>query len=163
MFVVTVNKKKIVKVLAAVVCVVAVGAVGIGVKGFFSKNTDVSAQPKKLKLSTTQEMVKYIEDKGFAADIQTAEIIEVEIPKKFDENFDNFNEKIKQTDGLSLEKYKGDKVSKWTFDLIDYGKDEKKAVAVLLIKKEKLIGAYILEQPQGIAMAMENVKEKAAI
>lgn len=163
MFVVTLNKNKIVRILAAVACVVAVGTVGVGVKGFFFKETDASAQLKKMRLSTTQEMVNYIGEKGFTADLQTAQVIEVEIPKKFDENFEGFNDKIKQTDDLSLEKYKGDKVNKWTFDLIDYGKDNKKAVAVLLLKKEKLIGAYILEQPQGIAKAMVGAKEETSL
>lgn len=154
MFVITLNKKKIKKIMTVALCIVAAGAVGIGIKGYFSQNSETFLSGKKTKLSTTQEMVDYIAEKGFTVDIQTAQVAEVEIPKKFDDNFVGFNEKIKQTDNLSLEKYKGDKVNKWTFEIVDYPNGEVKANAVLLIKKEKLIGAYILEQPDGIAKAM---------
>ena len=65
--------------------------------------------------------------------------------------FENFNRKIMQTDNLSLEKYKNDKVNKWTFDIIDYEVKDKSAVAVLLVKKDKLIGAYLLQMPEGTA------------
>ena len=153
MFVITISRRKIVKIVAVTVCVAVVGAVAAGVKGFFIQDSTTAIMSKGTKISTTQEMIDYIASKGFTADIQTAQVTEVEIPKKFDDNFKIFDEKIKQTDGLSLEKHKGDKVNKWTFDLCDYG-NEKGAAAVLLIKKEKLVGAYILEKPDGVAKAM---------
>ena len=161
MFVVTLNKKKIIKVLAVVVAVSVIGAAGIAIKSVFTSDKETLASVKKLKFATTQDMINYIEDKGYSADAQTAQVREVEIPKKFDKSFENFNEKIKETDGLSLEKYKGDKVDKWTFNLIDYSKD-KSAVGVLLIRKEKLIGAYILELPEGKAVAMQKKAETSA-
>ncbi len=153
MFVITISRRKIVKIAAVAVCAVFVGVAAVAVKGFFVQDSTTAVMSKNTKLSTTQEMIDYIASKGFTADIQTAQVTEVEIPKKFDSNFEVFNEKIKQNDGLSLEKYKGDKVNKWTFDLLDY-EGENGAAAVLLIKKEKLIGAYILEKPDGVAKAM---------
>ena len=165
MFVITVNRKKITKIALVAVCIVAVGAAGIRVKGFFEKDTVASSgvSAKKVKLSTTQEMVDYIAQKGFTADMQTAQVAEVQIPKKFDDSFTAFNEKIKQNDGLSLEKYKGDKVNKWTFDIIGYSEDDTNAVAVLLVRKEKLIGAYILEKPDGVAKPMVKQNQDAAL
>ena len=102
-------------------------------------------------MSTTQQMADYILSKGYTVDLQSAQVKEVRIPKKFDAEFSNFNEKIMGTDGLSLEKYKNDKVSKWTFDIVDYDVEGKTAVAALLVHKEKLIGAYIIQQPDGTA------------
>ena len=154
MFVITLNKKKLGRMLAVVACIAVAGAVGVGIKNYFTQDSPTATSAKKTKLSTTQEMIDYIAEKGFTADIQTAQVTEVQIPKKFDDNFVGFNEKIKQTDGLSLEKYKGDKVNKWTFDIIGYPNGDMEAAAVLLIKKEKLIGAYILEQPDGVAKPM---------
>ena len=98
MFVITVNRKKITKIALAAVCIVAVGAAGIRVKGFFEKDSATAAAARKTKLSTTQEMVDYIAQKGFTADMQTAQVAEVQIPKKFDDSFTAFNEKIKQND-----------------------------------------------------------------
>lgn len=153
MFVITLNKKKLGRMLAVVACIAVAGAVGVGIKHHFTQDSPAAAAVKT-RLSTTKEMIDYIAEKGFTADIQTAQVTEVQIPKKFDDNFVGFNEKIQQTDGLNLEKYKGDKVNKWTFDIIDYPNGDMEASAVLLIKKEKLVGAYILEQPDGIARPM---------
>ena len=163
MFVITVNRKKITKIALIAVCIVAAGAAGVGVKHFFEKDSAAAATAAKTKFATTQDMVDYIAEKGFTADMQTAQVAEVQIPKKFDDSFIAFNEKIKQNDGLSLEKYKGDKVNKWTFDIIGYSEDDTKAVAVLLIRKEKLIGAYILEKPDGIAKPMVKQNQDAAL
>ncbi|MBQ6929050.1 MAG: DUF4830 domain-containing protein [Oscillospiraceae bacterium] len=163
MFVITVNRKKITKIALTAVCIVAVGAAGVGLKNFFEQDSATVASGKKTKLTTTQEMVDYIAEKGFTADMQTAQVAEVQVPKKFDDSFNAFNEKIKQNDGLSLEKYKGDKVNKWTFDIVGYSEDDTKAVAVLLIRKEKLIGAYILEKPDGIAKPMVKQNQDAGL
>ena len=162
MFVITVNRKKITKIALTAVCIVAVGAAGVGLKNFFEQDSATVASGKKTKLTTTQEMVDYIAEKGFTADMQTAQVAEVQVPKKFDDSFNAFNEKIKQNDGLSLEKYKGDKVNKWTFDITDYDVQGKTATAVLLIRKDKLVGAYILQQPEGFAcpMARQTEREK---
>jgi len=163
MFVITINKRKITRIAAIAVCIAAVGAAGIGLKGFFEKDSETAATPRKTKLTTTQDMVDYIAQKGFTADMQTAQVTEVQIPKKFDDSFNAFNEKIKQNDGLSLEKYKGDKVNKWTFEIIGYDESDIKAVAVLLIRKEKLVGAYILEKPDGIAKPMVKQNQDAGL
>ena len=163
MFVITVNRKKITKIALVAVCVVAVGAAGIKARSFFAKDSAAAAPARKTKLATTQEMVDYIAHKGFTADMQTAQVAEVQIPKKFDDSFNSFNEKIKQNDGLSLEKYKGEKVNKWTFDIIGYDDNDTKAAAVLLIRKEKLIGAYILEKPDGIAKPMVKQNQDSAL
>ena len=163
MFVITINKRKITRILVLAVCAVTVGAAGMGVKGFFEKDSATIAAGKKTKLSTTQEMVDYIAQKGFTADMQTARVTEVEIPQKFDDSFTAFNEKIKQNDGLGLEKNKGDKVNKWTFTLIDYDEGNTEAAAVLLVRKEKLVGAYILELPDGIAKPMVKQNQDAQL
>ena len=155
MFVLTLNKKRVGKILAVALAVALVGATGVGVKNFFFKSTSTAATAKKdFTMSTTQQMVDYIAEKGFTADLQTAQVKEVKIPKKFDAEFTNFNEKIKKTDDLSLDKYKNDKVNKWTFTITDYDVEGKSAVAVLLVKKDKLIGAYMLEMPEGTAMPL---------
>ena len=163
MFVITVNRKKITKIALVAVCVVAVGAAGIKARSFFEKDSAAAAPARKTKLVTTQEMADYIAQKGFTADMQTAQVTEVQIPKKFDDSFNSFNEKIKQNDGLNLEKYKGEKVNKWTFDIIGYDDSNTKAVAVLLIRREKLIGAYILEKPDGIAKPMLKQNQDSAL
>ncbi len=151
MFVLTFSRKNTGRILAGVMAlVVAVGA-GVGIKNFVLKDEETVRNNKNIKLTTTREMAEYILNKGYTVDMQSAAVKEVKIPKKFDAEFENFNSKINRTDGLSLDKYKNDKVDKWTFDITDYGVENKTATAVLLIKKDKLIGAYLLEMPDGTA------------
>ncbi len=153
MFVLTLNKRRYSKILSGVLVFVAALVLGIALRSFFFKNAE-TARNMTVKLTTTQEMVDYIREKGYTADLRSAVVKEVKIPKKFDREFENFNSKIMATDGLSLERYKNDKVNKWTFDITDYGVENKTATAVLLIKKDKLIGAYLLQQPEGTAYAL---------
>ena len=151
MFVLTFSRKNTGRILAGVMVLIMAVCAGVGIKNFVFRNEETLRNNKNIKLTTTREMAEYILSKGYTADIQSASVKEVKIPKKFDAEFENFNAKINRTDGLSLEKYKNDKVNKWTFDITDYGVDNKTATAVLLIKKDKLIGAYLLEMPEGTA------------
>ncbi len=157
MFVLTLNKKKSGKVVSAIIVVAFLVGIGFGVKNLFFKNQETGTGSKvNLKMKTTQEMAEYIISKGYTVDLQSAQVKEVRIPKKFDAEFENFNRKINKTDNLSLEKYKNDKVNKWTFAITDYDVKDKTATAVLLIKKDKLIGAYLLQHPEGTAHPLQK-------
>ncbi|MBR5520699.1 MAG: DUF4830 domain-containing protein [Oscillospiraceae bacterium] len=151
MFVLTLSRKNTRRLLAGFLAVTAIVAAGAGIKNFIMKDERTARITSSIKLTTTQEMADYVLAKGYTVDMQSATVKEVKIPKKFDAEFENFNGKINRTDGLSLEKYKNDKVNKWTFDIVDYGVEGKSASAVLLLKKDKLIGAYLLEMPDGTA------------
>lgn len=151
MFVLTLNKKTTGKILSGIGAFALAIAIGTGITNYLFRDEETAARPGNIKLETTQDMTDYILAKGYTADMQSATVREVRIPKKFDAEFENFNAKIMQTDGLSLEKHKNDKVNKWTFEITDYGVEGKTATAVLLLKKDKLIGAYLLEMPDGIA------------
>ncbi len=151
MFVLTLNKKSAGKIFTGAAAFVLALVIGTGVTNFLFRDEETSVSASSVKLTTTREMTAYILEKGYTADMQSATVREVKIPRKFDAEFENFNAKIMQTDGLSLEKYKNDKVNKWTFEITDYGVEGKTATAVLLVKKDKLIGAYLLEMPEGIA------------
>ena len=157
MFVLTLNKKTSGKILRNVITVCLILAVALAVKNFvFGKRQTVAAVKQNFEMTTTQQMADYVLSKGYTVDLQSAQVKEVRIPRKFDAEFENFNDKIRQTDGLSLEKYKNDRVSKWTFDIVDYDVEGKTAVAALLVHKEKLIGAYIIQQPDGTAHSLSK-------
>ena len=157
MFVLTFNGKKGGKALAALMAVCFILGIATGIRKFvFSRRDTVAAPKTDLTMATTQQMAEYIFSKGYTVDLQSAQVKEVRIPKKFDREFENFNNKIKFTDGLSLEKHKNDKVNKWTFDIVDYDEEGKTAVAVMLVKKDKLIGTYIIQQPEGTAHSLSK-------
>lgn len=155
MFVLTINKKQGRRVLAAALGVCFVLGAASGIKRFVFRHRETAAPAKtSFEMSTTQQMADYVLAKGYTVDLQSAQVKQVRIPKKFDAEFENFNDKIKATDGLSLEKHKNDKVNKWTFNITDYDVKDKTAVAVLLVKKDKLIGAYLIQQPDGTAHSL---------
>ena len=157
MFVVTLNRKSGGKILGAVLAVCFLLAAACTVKRLvFDKRQTVAAVKPSYEMTTTQQMADYILSKGYTVDLQSAQVKEVRIPKKFDAEFDNFNDKIMATDGLSLEKYKNDKVNKWTFDIVDYDVEGKTAVAALLVRKDKLIGAYLIQLPEGTAHSLSK-------
>ena len=157
MFVVTLNKKSGIKAVVAVLAVGLLLAVACTIKNkVFGLQETATVVKTDYKMTTTQEMADYILSKGYTVDLQSAQVKEVRIPKKFDAEFENFNEKIMATDGLSLEKYKNDKVSKWTFQIADYDVENKTAVAVLLVRKDKLIGAYLIQNPEGTAHSLSK-------
>lgn len=157
MFVLTLNRKSGRRIMVAVLAVCFVLAAACTVKNFIFRNQETLAVAKQnFEMTTTQQMADYILSKGYTVDLQSAQVKEVRIPKKFDAEFSNFNEKIMGTDGLSLEKYKNDKVSKWTFDIVDYDVEGKTAVAALLIRKDKLIGAYLIQLPEGTAHSLSK-------
>ena len=157
MFVLTLNKKSGKKAAGVVLAVCFTLALACTVKNFVFRNQETAAVPKSnMEMTTTQQMADYILSKGYTVDLQSAQVKEVRIPKKFDAEFENFNEKIKGTDGLSLEKYKNDKVNKWTFNIVDYDVEGKTAVAALLIRKDKLIGTYLIQLPEGTAHSLSK-------
>lgn len=157
MFVVTLNGKKSGRTLAILLAVCFILGLAVGVKKYVSgRRETVSAPKQNFEMKTTQQMAEYIFSKGYTVDLQSARVKEVRIPKKFDREFENFNNKIKLTDGLSLEKYKNDKVNKWTFDIVDYDVEGKTAVAVMLVRRDKLIGTYIIQQPDGTAHSLSK-------
>ena len=157
MFVLTLNKKTSGKILRNVITVCFILAVALAVKNFvFGKRQTVAVVKQNMEMTTTQQMADYVLSKGYTVDLQSAQVKEVRIPRKFDAEFENFNDKIRQTDGLSLEKHKNHRVSKWTFDIVDYDVEGKTAVVALLVHKEKLIGAYIIQQPEGTAHSLSK-------
>ena len=160
----TFNKRKTTRTAVAVIALMVAVVVSVGVKNYIFRNQETGLFTKtEFKMKTTQEMADYVKTKGYTVDLQSAQVKEVRIPKKFDAEFENFNRKINQTDNMSLEKYKNDKVNKWTFSITDYEVKEKTATAVLLVRKNKLIGAYLLQQPEGIAYPLQKTAEQGDI
>ena len=100
MFVLTLNRKRSGKIIAALLAGIFVIGVGAGVKNFFFEDAETRASMTNLDMTSTQDMAAYIAQKGYTVDLQSARVNEVRIPKTFDAEFENFNRKIMQTDHL---------------------------------------------------------------
>lgn len=120
MFVVSLTSKKVKKiaVLSVAVCV-AVFVVLLAVsKGYFSGDSEVSANSSK-KVQTEQKQLDFIASFGWQTDKEPEEVREVVIPEEFDDVYTNYNE-IQLSQGYDLRDYAGRCVKRWTYIIRNY-------------------------------------------
>ncbi|MDO5601850.1 MAG: DUF4830 domain-containing protein [Oscillospiraceae bacterium] len=152
MFVVTMNRKTLRKVVVVAVCAVITVAAAFAAVGV-SQAVSAAATPAENSVQNTDEMVEFLLGYGVEADAGSAEVTKVRIPKKFDDDFKAFNEVIK-TSGMDLEKYRGKEADKWVLEAPNKTVESEKAYAVLLVRSDKVIGAYLIFQPSGNVEAL---------
>ncbi len=162
MFMVTIHKdswKKALTMLGAAVllCGVVLGAGGL-VDG--ARATAAAAAGNTVK--SAEDMANFLLGYGVEVDVSTAQVLQVTIPKKFDDSFKAFNEVI-QTCGMDLAKYKGKLVEKWVLQSPNRTVENQTAYAVLLVKDAKVIGGYLLYQPSGEVLALNDTLDVQAL
>lgn len=162
MFVFTMNKNGLKKAAVVVGCAALLVLSAVVVSGAVKKGdakttaltgTSDTAKPGKIKVKTTDDMVTYLVSMGVEADISTAKVDKVKVPKKWDDSFVAFNEVIKQS-GLDLSKYKGKTVEKWDFVAPNKSTETDTVSAILLVYKKQVIGAYLIGRPSGEVSAL---------
>ena len=152
MFVLTMNKNGLKKAAAAVCCAALIGLGALAADGMAG---DPAAQAaalggisKNVKVKSTDDMVTFLLSYGVEADLVSAKVEKVRVPKEWDENFEAFNEVIRQS-GLDLAKSRGKTVEKWEFVAPNRSTGQDTAYAILLVRKNKVVGGYILNRPSG--------------
>ena len=121
MFVLSVKKKQIkrILVLAAVIAAAAVLLIAI-YSGDGTEAVPGGAQGICYRAETQQERMQFIEQFGWLAEEDPAEISEVFLPEEFDEVYQNYNEIQKNENGLDLYKYRGKRVKRWSYCITNY-------------------------------------------
>ncbi|MDO4832305.1 MAG: DUF4830 domain-containing protein [Clostridia bacterium] len=116
MFVLSVNSKT-----AKVIILAAVGIVaGIILARVSTATGDVSNMNGiVLKASDTKERVAFLSQFGWEVSEDPLEVAEVIIPTEFDETYKAYND-IQKKQGFDLEKYKGTRVKRWTYEIKNY-------------------------------------------
>ena len=107
-------------------------------------------------------MADFLLGYGVEADVSTAQVLQVTIPRKFDSSFRAFNEVI-QSCGMDLTRYKGKMVEKWVLQSPNRTVEDQTAYAVLLVKDAKVIGGYLLYQPSGEVLGLRDTLDAAAL
>ncbi len=164
MFVLTLNREAMKKVAITACCgVLLAGAVFILNGKMTSGNVkETSVQPSApTRIESTQDMASFFTAYGLEMDPSTVTMDKVKIPRKWDESFTAFNAEIEKS-GLSLEKYKGKTVEKWTMLCPPASTGEQKSYGVLLIYKKDAVGAYMLQKPSGEVTALPTSASTAA-
>lgn len=144
MFVVSVKSSKI-KIALFAFFLVSVCALSLFIFGKDYSSSVVAEGGISLRASNEKQRTSFLSQLGWDFDIEPAQVKEVIIPEEFDEIYEKYNE-LQKEQSFDLEKYKGEKVKKWTFDINNFPGYEGKTGYVqanLLIYKGNVIGGDI--------------------
>ncbi len=158
MFVLTLGKKGLRRLGAAAVCGIALAGAVLAVSGFIhagdgaleanapAAQSGATAIPEKIAVS--EDIAAFFKGFGLEVDLTTATVDKVKVPKKWDESFSAFNTVVKES-GFDLAESKGKTVEKWLVECPARSDGQNTCQCVLLVYKEKPVGAYLLSQPSG--------------
>lgn len=162
MFLVTLSRSGLRKLGAVAVCGLALAGAVVGINHFVGRSVETSAAVTgPAKIETTQDIGSFFSGYGFEVDLTSATVDKVKIPKKWDDSFSAFNDVVRQS-GLSLDKYKGKTVEKWTLLCPGRSSGDEKVYTILLVYREKPIGAYLLAKPSGEVTGLQTAAQTAA-
>lgn len=161
MFVLTLGKKSLRRLGAAAVCGIALAGAVLAVSGFIHAGDgalEASASAAggtgvPQTITGSQDITAFFQSFGLEVDLTTATVDQVKIPKKWDESFSAFNTVVKES-GFDLADSKGKKVEKWVAECPARSDGENTCQCVLLVYKEKPVGAYLLNQPSGEVLGL---------
>ena len=160
MFVLTMNRKGLKKAAVALGCAALLVLSAVAATNALRGDAQPTAlgggtgfSGGKIKLKTTDEMLEYLRGMGLEADLASAAVDQVKVPKKWDESFEAFNAVIQQS-GLDLTKVKGKTVEKWDFVIPSRSAEGQTVSAILLVRKQVLVGAYLISRPSGEVTAL---------
>lgn len=158
MFVLTLGKKGLRRLGAAAVCGIALAGAVLAVSGFIhagdsaleanapASQSGAAAIPEQI--TGSEDIAAFFKGFGLEVDLTTATVDKVKVPKKWDESFSAFNTVVKES-GFDLEDSKGKTVEKWLVECPARSDGQNTCQCVLLVYKEKPVGAYLLSQPSG--------------
>jgi hypothetical protein len=132
-------------VIVALVLIVRGGGGGKSSGGKVKVEDPYKEQIKLLRnsrLASNEDCITLLTALGWEVNIKPLEMTEVMIPEEFSDVYKNYNE-LQEEQGLDLTKYKGKKVMRYTFEIVNYPSGEQNVQATLLVYKNRLIGGDI--------------------
>ena len=137
----------------ALVALIAFGSGGLWEK---SRTEEVNAQAeapaiatqsmKNVPGKTEEERMRFVQSFGWTVEAEPAEIMEVIIPKEFDEIYLRYND-IQQAQGCDLQKLAGKRCKRYSYRVTNYpGADSESGREIrlnLLVYKNKIVGGDV--------------------
>lgn len=159
MFVVTLSKTNLKKAGIGAMCCALVAFSAVLGRYISSRTVSVSASANKIE--SAQDIQTWFT--GYGVDVDGASITadKVKIPRKWDDSFSAFNGVVQQS-GMDLAKYKGKTVEKWMALIPAASDGEISRYGVLLVYKNKAVGAYLLERPSGTVVGVKDLQTAMA-
>ncbi|MCL1806212.1 MAG: DUF4830 domain-containing protein [Oscillospiraceae bacterium] len=142
---------------------VGIGAVGVLLIGIIilmsgRGKAEVSAAtvPSAKGVKTAEDRVSYLTAYGWTADAASEECQEVVIPKTFDGAFEEYNT-LQKGQGFDLTKYKGKRVKRYIYQIINHPSGRTPVYASVLIYKNTVIGGDLQNpSPEGFIQGFER-------
>ena len=150
MFILTAKLRRGRLIAGALAVLALCGAAALAAGAFSSGGVDaaasVPASPKGVK--DNDDRVAYLESYGWQVSQDPVAIEELLIPQEFDETYTQYLA-LQADQGFDLTKYKGKRVKRYTYTVLNYPSGEENIQAGLLIYKNKVIGGEILSSQLG--------------
>lgn len=105
-------------------------------------------------IKTNEQRVAFIENFGVEVKETPIEEKSFKLPDSFDRVISEYNE-IQKTQGLDLLKYKGKKVTRYTYEVTNYTDPEKSVTVSLFVYRNRIIACDLtLNEPDGSVYAL---------
>lgn len=136
------------QIIAAGAAFVLAFAGGIWARAAFSQlrgapaKSDAVVKVNKAAAKTGEQRLKFLASFGWEAQPEEAEILEVLIPKEFDDVMENYNA-IQKSQGCDLKKYAGKRCKRYSYAVTNYPGQSENVRANILTYKDKVIGGDI--------------------
>lgn len=131
------NTKKVLSVIAALCIVIAVMCVVMP-----RRSSDVLASNVSKSAKTTSEHIDFLNAYGYNISEKPVQIQEIIIPQEFSSDYEKYNE-FQKISGFDLSDYKGCRVKKYTYKVLNYTDSDDEVVANIIIYNNKVIGGDI--------------------
>lgn len=126
--------------LLLLLAVMTVGRVVLSLMPDGAMETSVSIKREVAK--TEEDRQNFISALGWQTEPQPAEVLEIVIPKKFDEVYLRYNEVQKQQ-GTDLTKWRGKRCVRYSYNVLNYPSEEEHVRLNLLVCGGKIIGGDV--------------------
>ncbi len=145
MYVVSVklNMKRFLSAIA-VICI----AIAIVCVAFPQRSSDVLSSKVNKSGKTTQEHIDFLNAYGYNILEKPVQIQEIIIPQEFSSEYEKYNE-YQKLSGFDLSKFKGYRVKKYTYKVLNYTDSQEEVVANILIYNDKVIGGDVCSTTLG--------------
>ena len=135
MFVKTVKVKSAVKVLAIIAAAAAVLALALGLINHFGLGSP------NITLESEEAQREFLQSLGWEISSTPIDVKEVTIPKEWTSVYEEYNDLQKQQ-GFDLSRYKGEKVTVYTWLITNY-EGNPSVAATLMLKDDKLVAGDV--------------------
>jgi hypothetical protein len=102
-----------------------------------------STYTEDLKIKDQNSIAKFINFLGWEVEKEPIEVVEVLIPKNFDQVYENYNY-LQKLSGFDLDKYRGKKVTRYTYKVLNFP-DKNEDVRINILRyNDTIIGGDIM-------------------